>query len=171
MELLKSGTKKLGLSLGHEQLEQFDIYYQELLEWNRRMNLTSITDYEEVQVKLFLDSLTVTLAFKQIIIDKSVRIIDVIFKGTESRKGFGRAEVKLILINEENILPIDFNEVEISRVIYSNGENEYYINKKRVRLKDIQELFYDTGIGKSAYSVMEQGKIDMILSNKPEDMK
>ena len=77
MELLKSGTKKLGLSLGHEQLEQFDIYYQELLEWNRRMNLTSITDYEEVQVKLFLDSLTVTLAFKQIIIDKSVRIIDV----------------------------------------------------------------------------------------------
>lgn len=96
---------------------------------------------------------------------------DIIFKGTENRKGIGRAEVKLTLINENNILPIDFNEVEISRIIYSNGENEYYINKKRVRLKDIQELFYDTGIGKSAYSVMEQGKIDMILSNKPEDRR
>ena len=96
---------------------------------------------------------------------------DVIFKGTENRKGLGRAEVKLVLINEQNILPIDYNEVEISRVIYANGENEYYINKNKVRLKDIQELFYDTGIGKSAYSVMEQGKIDMILSNKPEDRR
>ena len=57
---------------------------------------------------------------------------DIIFKGTENRKGIGRAEVKLTLINEKNILPIDFNEVEISRIIYSNGENEYYINKKRV---------------------------------------
>ncbi len=96
---------------------------------------------------------------------------DVIFKGTENRKGLGRAEVKLTLINEDNVLPIDFNEVEISRIIYSNGENEYQINKNKVRLKDIQELFYDTGIGKSAYSVMEQGKIDMILSNKPEDRR
>ncbi len=98
-------------------------------------------------------------------------MVDVIFKGTENRKGLGRAEVKLTLINENNILPIDFNEVEISRVIYADGENEYFINKNKVRLKDIQELFYDTGIGKSAYSVMEQGKIDMILSNKPEDRR
>ena len=98
-------------------------------------------------------------------------MVDVIFKGTENKKGLGRAEVKLILVNEQNILPIDFNEVEIARVIFASGENEYYINKKRVRLKDIHELFFDTGVGKSAYSVMEQGKIDLILSNKPEDRR
>lgn len=96
---------------------------------------------------------------------------DVIFKGTEERRGLGRAEVKLVVVNENNILPIEFNEVEISRVIFASGESEYYINKQKVRLKDIQELFFDTGVGKSAYSVMEQGKIDMILSNKPEDRR
>ncbi|HRU45373.1 MAG TPA: AAA family ATPase, partial [Spirochaetota bacterium] len=96
---------------------------------------------------------------------------DVIFKGTEERRGLGRAEVKLVIVNENNILPIEFNEVEISRVIFASGESEYYINKQKVRLKDIQELFFDTGVGKSAYSVMEQGKIDMILSNKPEDRR
>jgi len=77
MKLLESGVKKLGLSLSQGQLEQFDIYYQELLDWNRRMNLTSITDYEEVQVKHFLDSLTVTLALNQPIDNKNLRIIDV----------------------------------------------------------------------------------------------
>jgi len=77
MKLLESGVKKLGLSLSQGQLEQFDIYYQELLEWNQRMNLTSITDYEEVQVKHFLDSLTVTLALNQPIDNKNLRIIDV----------------------------------------------------------------------------------------------
>ena len=77
MKLLESGAKKIGLSLSQEQLEQFNIYYQELLEWNRRMNLTSITDYEEVQVKHFLDSLTVTLALNQPIDSKNLRIIDV----------------------------------------------------------------------------------------------
>lgn len=98
-------------------------------------------------------------------------MVDVIFKGTEDKKGLGRGEVRLVLVNEQNILPIDYNEVEVSRVIFANGENEYYINKKKVRLKDVQELFFDTGVGKAAYSVMEQGKIDLILSNKPEDRR
>jgi chromosome segregation protein len=102
---------------------------------------------------------------------RAVNMTDVIFKGTESRKSLGRTEVKLTIVNEQNILPIEYNEVDITRVIYSNGENEYYLNKQRVRLKDIQELFFDTGVGKSAYSVMEQGKIDLILSNKPEDRR
>ncbi len=102
---------------------------------------------------------------------RASNMVDVIFKGTEDRKGLGRAEVKLALINDKNIVPTDFDEVEISRVIYADGENEYYINKKRVRLKDIQELFFDTGVGKPAYSIMAQGKIDMILSNKPEDRR
>jgi chromosome segregation protein len=98
-------------------------------------------------------------------------MVDVIFKGTEDRKGLGRAEVVLTLVNDKNILPPEYDEFEISRVIYADGENEYYINKKRVRLKDIQELFFDTGVGKPAYSVMAQGKIDMILSNKAEDRR
>ena len=96
---------------------------------------------------------------------------DVIFKGTESRKGLSRAEVQLTFVNDQIILPVEYNEVEIARVIYSSGENEYYLNKQKVRLKDIQELFFDTGVGKSAYSVMEQGKIDLILSTKPEDRR
>ncbi len=105
---------------------------------------------------------------------KSLRansMVDVIFSGTENKKGLGRAEVRLSLINDQNILPIDYNEIEIARIIFANGENEYYINKQKVRLKDIQELFFDTGVGKAAYSVMAQGKIDMILSNKPEDRR
>lgn len=96
---------------------------------------------------------------------------DVIFKGTTEKKGLGRAEVRLTLVNENGLLPLDFNEIEVARIIYADGENEYYINKEKVRLKDIHELFFDTGVGKSAYSFMEQGKIDMILSNKPEDRR
>ncbi|HOJ64951.1 MAG TPA: AAA family ATPase [Spirochaetota bacterium] len=102
---------------------------------------------------------------------RATNMTDVIFKGTEERKGLGRAEVTLTIVNENNILPLEYNEIEISRIIYASGESEYYINKQRVRLKDIQELFFDTGIGKSAYSVMEQGKIDLILSNKPEERR
>lgn len=96
---------------------------------------------------------------------------DVIFKGTVDKKGLSRAEVRLTVVNDDNILPLEFNEVEVARIIYADGENEYYINKEKVRLKDIHELFYDTGVGKSAYSFMEQGRIDMILSNKPEDRR
>ncbi len=96
---------------------------------------------------------------------------DVIFKGTEHKRALSRAEVKLVLSNDNNILPIDYDEVEVSRVIYATGESDYFINKEKVRLKDVQHLFFDTGVGKSAYSVMEQGKIDMILSTKPEDRR
>ena len=77
MEKLNLGAKKLGLHLTPGQLEQFDIYYQELLDWNQRLNLTAITGYEEVQVKHFLDSLTVTLAWQQPISNTDFRLIDV----------------------------------------------------------------------------------------------
>ena len=76
MEKLESGARKLGINLSPEQLEQFAAYYQELVDWNQRMNLTAITDYEEVQVKHFLDSLTVTLALKQPT-GSSFRLIDI----------------------------------------------------------------------------------------------
>ncbi len=105
---------------------------------------------------------------------KSLRansMTDVIFKGTDTKKPLGRASVTLTIKNDNNVLPLAFGEVEVSRVIYANGENEYIINKEKVRLKDVHELFFDTGFGKIAYSVMEQGKIDLILSTKAEDRR
>ena len=99
------------------------------------------------------------------------RMEDIIFNGTDTRKPLQVAEVSLVISNEERHLPIEEAEVEIKRRIYRNGESEYYLNRNRVLLKNIRELFYDTGVGKSAYSILEQGKIDQILSSKPEDRR
>ena len=96
---------------------------------------------------------------------------DVIFNGTESRKPLNIAEVRLTISNEKGLLPLDLPEIEIRRRIHRSGDSEYLINDTPVRLKEIRELFYDTGIGKSSYSVLEQGKIDQILSQKPEDRR
>jgi len=94
---------------------------------------------------------------------------DVIFSGSEERKPLGMAEVGITVVNDEELLPIEYSEVNIKRRLYRSGESEFFINRNSVRLKDIHELFADTGIGKAAYSIMEQGNIDMILSNKPEE--
>lgn len=99
------------------------------------------------------------------------RMEDVIFNGTDTRKPLQVAEVTLVLSNEERHLAIDETEVEIKRRMFRNGESEYYLNRNRVLLKHIRELFLDTGVGKSAYSILEQGKIDQILSSKPEDRR
>ena len=99
------------------------------------------------------------------------RMEDVIFNGTDSRKPLQVAEVTLVISNEEHHLPTDDAEVEIKRRIFRSGESEYYLNRNRVLLKNIRELFFDTGVGKSAYSILEQGKIDQILSSKPEDRR
>ncbi len=96
---------------------------------------------------------------------------EIIFNGTENRKQLNVAEVTLTLFNKNDILPIKVPEVSIKRRLYRSGESEYFINNNPVRLKDVKELFFDTGVGKSAYSVMEQGKIDQILSNKPEERR
>lgn len=96
---------------------------------------------------------------------------DVIFNGTDTRKSMPMCEVILTLDNSDNLLAIDCAEVEIKRRMYRSGETEYYINKARCLLKDIKELFMDTGVGKAAYSILEQGKIDQILSVKPEDRR
>jgi chromosome segregation protein len=102
---------------------------------------------------------------------RAEKMEDVIFGGTEARKPLNEAEVTLNITNETGLLPIDMPEVEIKRRLYRSGESEYFINGAQVRLKDIRELFWDTGIGKTAYSVMEQGKIDQILSSKPEERR
>ncbi|WP_123054076.1 chromosome segregation protein SMC [Clostridium sp. JN-1] len=96
---------------------------------------------------------------------------DVIFAGTQFRKAVGLSQVSLTLDNEDKKLPIDYTDVTISRRLYRSGESEYYINNTQCRLKDIQQLFMDTGIGKEGYSIIGQGKIDAILSGKPEDRR
>ena len=96
---------------------------------------------------------------------------DVIFNGTDTRKPMTFAEVSLVIDNSAHTLPTDIEEIEIRRRVFRSGESEYYLNKQRCLLRNIQELFFDTGVGKSAYSILEQGKIDQILSTKPEDRR
>ncbi len=96
---------------------------------------------------------------------------DVIFAGTQLRKPQGFAYVAITLDNSDHKLPISFDEVTISRRLYRSGESEYRINGSACRLKDINELFYDTGIGKEGYSIIGQGQIDKILSGRPEERR
>ena len=96
---------------------------------------------------------------------------DVIFSGTETRKPLGYASVAITLDNSDHKLNVDFEEVTVTRRLYRSGESEYLMNGASCRLKDINELFYDTGIGKEGYSIIGQGQIDKILSGKPEDRR
>ena len=96
---------------------------------------------------------------------------DVIFSGTELRKPLSYASVAITLDNTDHQLPIDYQEVTIARKLYRSGESEYLINGSVCRLKDVNELFYDTGIGKEGYSIIGQGQIDKILSGKPEERR
>ncbi len=96
---------------------------------------------------------------------------DVIFNGTDNKDPINFAEVLLTLSNEKRILPIDYDEVTISRRVFRSGESEYLLNKTPVRLKDISDLLMGTGIGTESYSIIEQGKMDLVLSSKPEDRR
>ncbi|WP_066507223.1 chromosome segregation protein SMC [Abyssisolibacter fermentans] len=96
---------------------------------------------------------------------------DVIFSGTATRKPLGFAEITLVLDNKEKTLPLDYSEVNITRRVFRSGDSEYYINKTSCRLKDIKELFMDTGVGIDGYSIIGQGRIDEILSTKSEDRR
>ena len=96
---------------------------------------------------------------------------DIIFAGTQNRKSLGFAEASIVIDNSDGKLPIEFSEVTVTRKLYRSGESGYFINKAPCRLKDILELFMDTGIGKDGYSIIGQGKIDEILSNKSEDRR
>ena len=96
---------------------------------------------------------------------------DVIFSGTETRKPLSFASVAITLDNSDHKLPVDFNEVTVTRRLYRSGESEYLINGSACRLRDINEMFYDTGIGKEGYSIIGQGQIDKILSGKPEERR
>ena len=102
---------------------------------------------------------------------RGAKSLDVIFAGTQNRKSLGFAEASLVFDNSDGKLPIEYTEVTVTRKIYRSGETGYFINKVPCRLKDVLELFMDTGIGKDGYSIIGQGKIDEILSNKSEDRR
>ena len=97
--------------------------------------------------------------------------LDVIFSGSESRRALNSASVSLVFDNEDKTLPINFNEVSIKRMAFRTGENEYYINNERVRLKDITDLLTDSGTAKESFNIISQGKIDEILSKREEDRR
>lgn len=96
---------------------------------------------------------------------------DVIFSGSKSRRPASSASVTLIFDNVDKYLPIPYTEVSVKRSIYKTGENEYYLNNEKVRLKDIQDLFVDTGVSKESFNIISQGDISSILSNKPEERR
>ncbi len=96
---------------------------------------------------------------------------DVIFSGSKSRKASSSASVTLVFDNTDKYLPIDYSEVEIKRCVYKTGENEYFINNEKCRLKDITDLLIDTGVSKESFNIISQGDIGIILSSKPEDRR
>ncbi len=102
---------------------------------------------------------------------RSTKMDDVIFSGSEGRRSLGYAEVALTFDNSDRQLPCDYDEVTVSRRVYKSGESEFQINKTNCRLKDIRELFMDTGIGREGYSVIGQGRIESILNSKAEDRR
>ncbi|MCA9766140.1 MAG: chromosome segregation protein SMC [Carnobacterium sp.] len=96
---------------------------------------------------------------------------DIIFAGTDLRKPLNFAEVTLVLENEDHFLPLDFSEINITRRLHRNGDSEFFLNKQACRLKDIVELFMDSGLGKESFSIISQGKVETIFNSKPEDRR
>ncbi|PMC38408.1 chromosome segregation protein SMC [Bacillus sp. UMB0899] len=102
---------------------------------------------------------------------RGAKMEDIIFAGSDSRKSLNVAEVTLTLDNEDHFLPIDYHEVSVTRRVYRSGESEFFINKQSCRLKDIVDLFMDSGLGKEAFSIISQGKVEEILSSKSEERR
>src|ERR1041385_3215180 len=102
---------------------------------------------------------------------RSQHMMDVIFNGTATRSAQGMSEVSLTFDNTSHQIPLDYSEVTIARRLFRSGESEYFINKTQCRLKDVRDLFLDTGVGNDGYYVMAQGKIEFILSAKPEERR
>ena len=96
---------------------------------------------------------------------------DVIFSGSSARKPVGVAEVTLVLDNSDHMLPVEFDEVAITRRMYRSGESEYLINSSPCRLMDIQDILHDSGLGKDTHSIISQGKLDAILQSRPEERR
>src|SRR5690554_2075873 len=102
---------------------------------------------------------------------RGARMEDIIFSGSESRKPLNMAEISLVLDNSDQHLAIDYSEVAVTRRVYRSGESEYLINKQPCRLRDIVDLFMDSGLGKEAFSIIGQGRVEEILSSKSEERR
>ena len=102
---------------------------------------------------------------------RGFKMEDVIFAGSEGKKPLGMAEVQLTLDNSDGFLPLDYAEVTITRRVYRSGESEFLINKQPCRLRDIHDLFTDTGLGREGYSIIGQGQVDAVLSVRSEDRR
>ncbi|MHB9023363.1 MAG: chromosome segregation protein SMC [Armatimonadota bacterium] len=102
---------------------------------------------------------------------RSAKGVDIIFKGSDARKALGMAEAHLTLDNSSGMLPTDYTEVTVSRRVFRSGESEYQLNRVPVRLRDVQDLFMDTGIGKQSYSIISQGEVDAVLSSRSEERR
>jgi len=133
--------------------------------------LTSIVGPNGCGKSNILDALRWALGEQRAKELRGTHMLDVIFNGSEDRQPMGMAEVAVTFDNSDSRLPLDFAEVQVARRLYRSGESEYLINKTPCRLRDIQELFMDTGIGTNAYSLIGQGRIDLVLSSKPEDRR
>src|SRR5690625_1182358 len=96
---------------------------------------------------------------------------DIIFQGSDTRNALNVAEVTLVLDNREQTLPLDYKEVSVTRRVYRSGQSEFYINKQSCRLKDIIDLFMDSGLGREAFSIIGQGKVEEVLSSKAEERR
>ncbi len=133
-----------------------------------KSNITAIVGPNGCGKSNFADAVRWVLGEQSPSVLRCKKMSEVIFSGTTSRRSLSYCEVSLYLDNEQKLYPVDYDEVVITRKLYRNGESEYYINKNVCRLKDIIDLFRDSGIGREGYSIIGQGKIEEILSQKPE---
>ncbi|HOX23590.1 MAG TPA: AAA family ATPase, partial [Elusimicrobiales bacterium] len=102
---------------------------------------------------------------------RSASMVGILFDGSQKRPAMNMAEVTMVFDNESRRLPIDFTEVTVTRRLFRSGESEYYLNKVQCRLRDIKDLFMDTGIGGEGYAIIDQGGVEFVLSAKPEQRR
>ncbi|MBU4311961.1 MAG: chromosome segregation protein SMC [Candidatus Omnitrophica bacterium] len=181
----KNGSSRIdfGLESRLKTISDSDVFWDEIVEiekvkpeeWVYDLSIEDTHNF--VANNIFVHNSNISDSIKWVLGEQSAKTLrgskmeDVIFNGTDGKEPVNYAEVSLTLANQDRKLPIEYDEVTVSRRLYRSGESEYLLNKTPVRLKDIVELFMGTGIGTSSYSIIEQGRIGQVLSSKPEDRR
>lgn len=157
------------------QLRKLESYgfksFAEKVELDFGMGVTAIVGPNGSGKSNITDAIRWALGEQNIRNLRGMKTEDVIFSGSKTKRSSGVAEVSLVFDNSDGILPLDYQEVVVTRRIFRSGESEFYINKVACRLKDIHHLFFDTGLGKDAMSVISQNKVDQILNSRPEERR